>query len=119
MRVKVYGIRNCNTMKKTFHFLEQEGIDYDFIDYKKEVPDSTLLGGFLKKKSLEELINRRGTTYKKLSDEQKELLGHEATALPIMMANSSMIKRPVIVFPDGELSVGFQEEEIIKKSRTK
>ena len=119
MRVRVYGIKNCNTMKKTFQLLEQEGIDYDFIDYKKERPNTELLGGFMKKRSLEELINKRGTTYKKLSDEQKEFLENEASAVPIMMENSSMIKRPIIEFPDGALLVGFQEEEIIKKARSK
>ncbi len=119
MTVKIYGIKNCNTMKRAFHLLEQEGVGYDFIDYKKERPDNELLGSFMKKKGLEELINKRGTTYKKLSDEQKEFLGDEATAVPIIIENSSMIKRPIIEFPDGELIVGLQEEEIVKKARSK
>lgn len=119
MRVKVYGIKNCSTMKKTFGLLEHEGIGYDFIDYKKEGPDKELLNRFTDRIGLEALINKRGTTYKRLSDEQKGQLDNHSGAFPIMMENSSMIKRPVIEFPDGELIVGFQEAEIIKKARSK
>jgi len=115
MATKIFGIKNCNTMKKTFQFFEENGMDYEFIDYKKKAPDVDLLAGFLSKIPLEELVNRRGTTYKKLSDEEKEQTMQQATALPLLNEKSSMIKRPIIVFEDGDVVAGFDEEAILAK----
>tara|TARA_R110002051_G_C8399097_1_gene448177 strand:+ start:210 stop:563 length:354 start_codon:yes stop_codon:yes gene_type:complete len=112
MSIKVYGIKNCNTMKKTFDFLAEKGVEYDFIDYKKQKPSSALLEGFLKKTDLANLVNKKGTTYRKMTDEQKSALENEETAIPILEENSSMIKRPVIVYKDGSLSLGFDKEVI-------
>lgn len=114
MELKVYGIKNCNTMKKTFDFLTEKGVAYDFIDYKKQKPDAALLNGFLKKTNLESLVNKKGTTYRKMDDEQKTLLEKEGTAVSILAENSSMIKRPVIIYPDGSLTLGFDPEAIEK-----
>ena len=114
MSVKVYGIKNCNTMKKTFQLLEKEGVTYEFLDYKKEKPSRSLLEGFAEKVGLDQLVNRKGTTFRKLSDEQKILLNQKETAYPLLMENSSMIKRPILRFPDGKLILGLQEEEILK-----
>jgi arsenate reductase len=115
MSIKVYGIKNCNTMKKTFDFLDEKGVEYDFIDYKKQKPNTVLFEGFLKKASLESLVNKKGTTYRKMADEQKSALENEETALPILIDNSSMIKRPVIVYKDGSITLGFDEEQIVSK----
>jgi Spx/MgsR family transcriptional regulator len=112
MSIKVYGIKNCNTMKKAFDFLESKGVSYEFIDYKKQKPTQELLSGFLAKTSLETLINKQGTTYKKMDDLQKVALENAKTAIPILIDNSSMIKRPVIVYPDGSLTLGFVPEKI-------
>jgi Spx/MgsR family transcriptional regulator len=117
MSVKVYGIKNCNTMKKTFQLLDSEGIPYEFIDYKKQKPSEELLESFSKKASLDQLVNRKGTTYRKLSEDQKAALETETTAFPLMAENSSMIKRPIVQFSDGELVLGLQEDEIIKKAK--
>lgn len=102
-------------MKKTFQLFEREGIDYEFVDYKKSKPNEALLKGFLEKVDLEELINKRGTTFRKLSDQEKAQLDGGPAALRLMMENSSMIKRPIIQFPNGELVVGLKEEEILDK----
>ena len=107
MSIKVYGIKNCNTMKKTFDFLSEKGVDYDFIDYKKQKPDASLLKSFLEKTALSLLVNKKGTTYRKMTDEQKVALENQETAIPILTEHSSMIKRPVIVYSDGSLSLGF------------
>ena len=115
MILKVYGIKNCDTMKKTFSFLEGRGISFEFIDYKKQAPSVELLLEFLTKTTLESLINRQGTTYKKLDEEQKEALKSKSTAFPILMAQSSMLKRPLIVYPDVSLTLGFVEEYISAK----
>lgn len=112
MSIKVYGIKNCNTMKKTFDFLAEKEVEYEFIDYKKQNPDAPLLEGFLKKTDLASLVNKKGMTYRKMTDEQKSALENEETAIPILEENSSMIKRPVIVYKDGSLSLGFDPEVI-------
>ena len=102
-------------MKKTFSFLEGRGISFEFIDYKKQAPSLGLLQEFLTKTTLETLVNRQGTTYKKLDDEQKEALKSESTALPILMDQPSMLKRPLIVYPDGSLTLGYVEDQISAK----
>lgn len=115
MNLKVYGIKNCDTMKKTFTFLEEKGVAYDFIDYKKQKPSVELLSSFLEKTPLASLVNKQGTTYKKMEEDQKAALETVETALPILMDNSSMIKRPVIVYPDGSISLGFVADQISAK----
>lgn len=115
MAVTVYGIKNCNTMKKTFDFLQEKGVDYNFVDYKKQKPTKELVKSFLEKTELSSLVNKKGTTFRKMSDEQKVALEKEETALPILIESSSMIKRPVIVYGDGSLSLGFDEEVISSK----
>ena len=115
MNLKVYGIKNCDTMKKTFSFLEEKGISYEFFDYKKQAPTLELLKRFLSKTSLETLVNRQGTTYKKLDESQKEAVGQELTAFPILMAQPSMIKRPLIEYSDGSITLGFVPELIASK----
>ena len=104
-------------MKKTFRLLEGEDIDYEFVDYKKSKPTEALLTGFLAHAGLEELINKKGTTFRKLTDQEKAQLGDVSAAIPLLMENSSMIKRPIIQFPSGELVVGLKEEEILDKAK--
>lgn len=115
MSIKVYGIKNCNTMKKAFQLLDGESVSYEFIDYKKQNPTLELLESFTTKVSLEQLVNKKGTTYRKLSEDQKAALEKQETALHLIMENSSMIKRPIIQFPEGELIIGLQEEKILSK----
>lgn len=117
MGLLVFGIKNCDTIKKTLQLLEHEGIGYDFIDYKKELPSKELIEGFLQKVSLSELINKRGTTYKKLTEDQKNLLESKESSLPVIINNSSLIKRPVVQFPNGDLIVGLKKEEILKLAK--
>lgn len=97
-------------MKKTFDFLHDKGIDYDFIDYKKQAPSHELLVKFSEKVGYQSLINKKGTTYRKLEEKEKEKLEIEEKALAILSAKSSMIKRPIVEFPDGKLILGFEPE---------
>lgn len=115
MAITVYGIKNCNTMKKTFQLLEREGMNYEFVDYKKQAPTPELLRSFLEKISLDVLVNRNGTTYKKLSDDEKAVTLQADSAIPILREKSSMIKRPIIVFGDGSIQAGLDEEGILAK----
>lgn len=105
----IYGIKNCDTMKKAFTWLENNGINYTFHDYKKAGIDENQLSSWLKFVPLESLINSKGTTYKKLSDEEKQQLTIPNTAIPIMIANTSMIKRPIAAYC-GKLLLGFDEK---------
>jgi arsenate reductase len=102
-------------MKKTFDFLTEKGVEYEFIDYKKKRPDAALLQCFLEKTELSSLLNKKGATYRKMTNDQKSALENEETAIPILEGNSSMIKRPVIVYKNGSLSLGF-DEDVIEKS---
>lgn len=113
--MKVYGIKNCDTMKKTFAFLEEKGFSYEFIDYKKQAPSIELLKRFLTKTTLEHLVNRQGTTFKKLEEAQKAAALQLSTALPLLMAQPSMIKRPLIEYADGSITLGFLPEQIAAK----
>ena len=99
----IYGIKNCDTMKKARTWLDGHKVDYDFHDYKSAGIDRPLLEGWVKKLGWEILLNRAGTTFKKLPDADKEGLT-EKKAIALMLAQPSMIKRPVLE-ANGKLSV--------------
>ncbi|OYU95038.1 MAG: arsenate reductase [Bacteroidetes bacterium B1(2017)] len=109
MSLKIYGIKNCDTMKKAFTWLEDHGIDYTFHDYKKLGIDQATIKSWLKIKPIDLLINSKGPTYKKLSEEDKLACQKPATALPVMMQFTSTIKRPLIEF-NGDIILGFNPE---------
>jgi Spx/MgsR family transcriptional regulator len=109
MTVKIYGIKNCDTMKRARTWLEGHKVDYDFHDYKSAGIDRPMLEGWAKKVGWEVLLNRAGTTFKKLPDADKESLT-EKKAIALMLAQPSMIKRPVLE-AKGKLTVGFKPEE--------
>lgn len=109
----VYGIRNCDTMKKTFAWLDAHGIAYDFRDYKKLGPDETLLKKWAAQAGWEKLINTRGPSFRKLPHEKQANL-NEKKAFSLMLENPSMIRRP-IVETGRTLLVGFDPDEYAKK----
>ena len=107
--VKIYGIPNCDTMKKARAWLDSHKVEYAFHDYKKQGIDKARLEGWIKQAGWETLLNRAGTTFKKLPDADKDgLTGKKAIAL--MLAQPSMIKRPVLE-QNGRITVGFKPEE--------
>ena len=105
--ITVYGIKNCDTMKKAFKWLDKQGVEYQFHDYKKEGVDAKTLTGWSKKVGWETLLNRRGTTWRKLPDKIKDSI-NEKSALKIMQEQPSIIKRPVLKKGASYL-VGFDE----------
>ena len=109
----IYGIKNCDTMKKVRAWLEKHGVEYQFHDYKTGGIDKQRLEGWAAKEGWEKLLNRSGTTFKKLPDKDKGGLT-EANAIKLMLAQPSMIKRPVLELPRGKLLVGFKPEEYEK-----
>ena len=108
MATTIYGIKNCDTMKKARAWLDAKGVAYDFHDYKTAGIAKDKLKGWSDKLGWEVLLNRAGTTFKKLPDADKEGL-NEKKALALMLAQPSMIKRPVLEV-GGKLVVGFKPE---------
>jgi arsenate reductase len=107
--ITIYGIKNCDTMKKARAWLESHGVDYAFHDYKSGGIEPERLERWCKKVGWEALLNRVGTTFRKLPDADKERL--DATkAMALMLAQPSMIKRPVLDLGGGKLLVGFKPE---------
>ncbi|MBP9185630.1 MAG: Spx/MgsR family RNA polymerase-binding regulatory protein [Bacteroidia bacterium] len=109
MSVTIYGIKSCDTMKKAFNWLIQNGIDYTFIDYKIAGITEAKLNEWLKHIDVKKLINTKGTTFKKLSTEQQLSITDLQKAVELMQANSSMIKRPLVEF-NGTFTLGFDAE---------
>jgi arsenate reductase len=108
MATTIYGIKNCDTMKKARTWLEEHDVAHDFYDYKAKGIDAQTLDGWIGKVGWEVLLNKAGTTFKKLDDTQKENLD-AARAKALMLEQPSMIKRPVLDV-DGKLTVGFKPE---------
>ncbi|MTH98839.1 ArsC family reductase [Roseibium sp. RKSG952] len=92
----VYGIRNCDTVKKARKFLEDAGIDYTFHDYKKDGVDADKLRAFVKEFGWDTVLNKRGTTWRKLDDEIKDSVSDAESAMAVMLDNPSVIKRPIV-----------------------
>jgi arsenate reductase (glutaredoxin) len=117
MGMTVYGIRNCDTMKKARAWLEAHGVDYDFHDYKVAGIERATLEKWVQAVGWEVLLNRAGTTFRKLPDDAKERID-ERTAIDLMRAHPSMIKRPVLE-RGKTLLVGFSPERYsaLKSSR--
>ena len=104
----IYGIKNCDTMKRARAWLDTHKVAYAFHDYKAAGIDKATLEGWTKKVGWETLLNRAGTTFRKLSDAERDGLT-EKKAVALMLAQPSMIKRPVLD-KGGMLTVGFKPE---------
>jgi arsenate reductase len=109
MSATIYGIKNCDTMKKARVWLDKHKVEYAFHDYKAAGIDRERLERWSKKVGWETLLNRAGTTFKKLAEKQKEGLT-ESKAIALMLEQPSMIKRPVLDLGAGAIIVGFKPE---------
>ncbi|HEY9579356.1 MAG TPA: ArsC family reductase [Rhizorhapis sp.] len=109
MTITMYGIKNCDTIKKARNWLDSHEIAYDFHDYKVIGIDAARLDSWMRLAGWEVLLNKAGTTFRKLPDADKAGLDAEK-AKALMIAQPSMIKRPVLEF-DGKLLVGFKPDQ--------
>ena len=109
MAITIYGIKNCDTMKKARAWLDKHGVEYDFHDYKSAGIERERLERWSRKVGWETLLNRSGLTFKKLPDKDKEGLT-EKKAIGLMLDKPSMIKRPVLDLGGGKLVVGFKPD---------
>ena len=108
MPITIYGIKNCDTMKKARAWLDKHGIEYAFHDYKTAGIERAQLEQWAKKVGWETLLNRAGTTFRKLPEGERENLT-ETKAIALMIAQPSMIKRPVLE-AKGKIEIGFKPE---------
>ena len=108
MTIHLYGIPNCDTVKKARAWLDARGIGYTFHDYKKEGADPGKLAAWSDAAGWDALLNRRGTTFRALGEADKADIDR-AKALRLMQAHPSLIKRPVVEY-DGRVLVGFDPE---------
>ena len=111
--ITIYGIKNCDTMKKARSWLDERKVAYDFHDYKAAGIERRRLEDWAKEVGWETLLNRAGTTFRKLSDAEKDGLT-EKKAIALMVAQPSMIKRPVLDM-GGRLLVGFKPDIYAKE----
>jgi arsenate reductase (glutaredoxin) len=107
--LKMYGIPNCDTIKKARKWLEANGVDYEFHDYKKLGVPQDHLKQWVKQAGWETVLNKRGTTWRKLPADIKDNID-EASAIKVMLENPSIIKRPVLE-SDNIMLIGFNESE--------
>jgi arsenate reductase (glutaredoxin) len=107
--ITLYGIPNCDTVKKARLWLDGKDIAYAFHDYKKQGADPARIANWVEQAGWEKVLNRAGTTFRKLPETDKEGLD-AAKAVKVMAANPSAIKRPIVEYPGG-LLVGFKDSE--------
>ena len=105
----IYGIKNCDTMKKAFLWLDGNNVAYQFHDYKKASLDENTLNHWLDTLGWQALVNQKGTTWRKLALDKNTL--DNQSIKPIILQNLSMIKRPLLVLDDGQMMLGFDKEE--------
>ncbi|MBL8276175.1 MAG: Spx/MgsR family RNA polymerase-binding regulatory protein [Pelomonas sp.] len=114
--ITVYGIPNCDTVKKARTWLTDHGHTVAFHDFKKQGVPAELLPAWLAAFGRDRLVNRAGTTWRKLDDAAKAAVVDDATAIALMQAEPSVIKRPVVRWPDGRWTLGFSAEAFEKSA---
>ncbi|GMQ47371.1 ArsC family reductase [Vibrio sp. 10N] len=109
MATTMFGIPNCDTIKKAKKWLEANELEYQFHNYRKDGISEGMVRNFCEQLGWEQVVNKRGTTYRQLTQEQKDSLNQE-TAIALLVEHSAMIKRPILNV-DGTLHIGFKAEQ--------
>jgi len=107
----LYGIPNCDTVKRARAWLAARGVAHEFHDFKKAGLPVARLDAWIAALGWERLVNRQGLTWKKLDWDRRERIVDAASALALMRSSPSIVKRPVVEWPDGALTVGFDEAD--------
>lgn len=110
MIIEMYGIPNCNSVKKAKDWLQNEQIEFRFHDYKKEGVTADQLKDWVQQLDLNKIVNKQGTTYKKLSDDVKSKMEDVSFAINQLIQQPSMIKRPLLLNEKRVLTIGFDAE---------
>lgn len=109
--MKLYGIPNCDTVKKARSWLQAHGIEYEFHDFKKHGVNEAMLAAWLKQVGWQKLLKKTGPTWGKLPAEVKASINDDASALALMLAQPNVIKRPVLERNGKVLATGFNEND--------
>ncbi|QDC43770.1 ArsC family reductase [Methylophilus medardicus] len=112
--MKLYGIPNCNTVKKARDWLDQHAIQYEFHDFKKLGLDTATAQSWLQQQPWEKLINRSGMTWRNLSDAEKNAVIDAASAQTLMQEKTSVIKRPIVMKDHQIITIGFKEADYVQ-----
>jgi Spx/MgsR family transcriptional regulator len=115
--MKLYGIPNCNTVKKAQDWLKQHGHDFEFHDFKKKGITAEKLEEWFEIFGWEKVINKNGLTFKKLSKDRQQEINSPAEVVRYLLENTSAIKRPVVEVDGEAILLGFKEEEYLDKLR--
>lgn len=107
--ITMYGIKNCDTIKKARRFLEAQGVDYQFHDYRADGLDAALLNSFIAELGWEALLNTRGTTWRKLEEAHRASINNAQSAAALMLEMPAIIKRPLLCAPGQPMLLGFNE----------
>ena len=107
--ITLYGIPNCDTVKKARIWLDTQGTAHQFVDFKKQGVPEQRLAAWVRALGWEPLVNTRGTTWRKLDDATRARVTDVPGAIALMLASPGVIKRPVVEWPDGSVSVGFDD----------
>jgi Spx/MgsR family transcriptional regulator len=107
MAVTLYGIPNCDIVKRARAWLAEHGVDHRFHDFKRDGVPPDRLDGWMRAAGWQRLLNNKGTTWRKLDDAVRDSVTDAASARAVMLASSSVIKRPVVQWGDGSITVGF------------
>jgi len=110
----LYGIKNCDTIKKARRFLEQHNVNYQFHDYRADGLDAALLESFIAELGWEALLNTRGTTWRKLDESQRAAITDAPSAAKLMLLMPAIIKRPLLCAPGKPMLLGFNESNYQK-----
>lgn len=110
----LYGIKNCDTIKKARRFLEQHNFNYQFHDYRADGLDASLLNSFIAELGWEALLNTRGTTWRKLDETLRASITDAASAAKLMLEMPAIIKRPLLCVPGKPMLLGFNESNYLK-----
>jgi Spx/MgsR family transcriptional regulator len=111
----VYGIKNCNTVKSALAWLNKKQIEFEFHDYKSKGITEAKLRGWCKQVGWENLVNKRGTTWRQLDESVQKKITNEKAAISLMLEKTSVIRRPLIERNGKVLVLGFDEDEYRKK----
>lgn len=112
--MKLYGIPNCGTVKKARVWLDEHGVSYQFIDFKKQFVTERLLSGWMKQVSWQKLLKKTGPTWGQLPDSVKASIKDDASALALMLEKPNVIKRPVLELKGKVLATGFNPTDYEK-----
>lgn len=107
--ITLYGIKNCDTVKKARRWLEDHGVDYQFHDFRQDGIDIKLISQWVEKSGWEAIVNKRSTTWRRLADKDKNIKSNQQ-AIDLLLINPTLIKRP-ITQSNKTLLIGFKEEE--------